>query len=48
MNMPILTLNDWEEMNEKFLYDTFMEWSHQPWNWEKLTFEYWKREICGN
>jgi hypothetical protein len=45
-DLPILTLNDWEEMNEKFLYDTFMEMSHKPWNWEKLTFEYWKKEIC--
>lgn len=46
-DLPILVLNDWDEMNEKLLYDTFMDMSHKEWNTDKLTFEYWKREICG-
>jgi hypothetical protein len=46
-DLPILVLNDWEEMNEKFLYDTFMEMSHKEWNMDKLTFEYWEKEITG-
>ena len=46
-DLPILVLNDWEEMNEKLLYDKYMSMSHNNWNWDKLTFEYWKKEING-
>lgn len=44
-DLPILFLNDWEELNEKFLHDAYFEIKNKKWNMEKLTFEYWKREI---
>lgn len=47
-DLPILFLNDWEEMNEKFLYDSFMEMSYKEWNMDKLDFNYWKDEILAS
>jgi len=44
-DLPILFVDDWEEISEKFLHDSFMEISRKAWNMEKLTFEYWKNEI---
>lgn len=47
-DLPILFLNDWEEMSEKFLHDSFMEISSKEWNMDKLTFEYWENEIMAS
>ena len=44
-DLPILFLNDWEEMEEKTLYNAFMDMSRKEWNMDKLTFQYWKNEI---
>ena len=46
-DLPILFLNDWEELSEKLLHDAFMDMSRKEWNMDKLTFEYWRHEICG-
>ena len=37
-DLPILFLNDWEEMEEKTLYDAFMDMSRKEWNMDKLNF----------
>jgi len=46
-DLPILFLDDWEEMTDKFLHDSFMEISRKEWNMDKLEFEWWKRKITG-
>ncbi len=46
-DLPILFLDSWEELTEKFLFDKFMEFSRKEWNMEKLNFEYWKKLILG-
>lgn len=47
-DLPILFLDSWEQMEEKFLYDSYMQIRSKYWNLEKLEFEYWKDEIMGN
>lgn len=44
-DLPILFLDDWEEMNEKFLHDSYFKIKDKKWNMEKLNFEYWENEI---
>jgi len=46
-DLPILFLDSWEEMSEKFLFDSFMEMSRKEWNMDKLNFEYWKDVISS-
>jgi hypothetical protein len=47
-DLPILFVDDWEEITEKFLYDAFMRIKEAKWNLEKLTFEYWRNEIINS
>ncbi len=47
-DLPILMLDDWGELTDRFLHDNFMEMSQKEWNLEKLNFEYWKRLITGS
>lgn len=47
-DLPILFVDDWSEITEKFLYDSYMMMAEKKWNIEKLKFEYWKRLILGN
>lgn len=46
-DLPILFLDSWEEMNEKFLFDSFMEMSRKEWNMDKLNFEYWRDYVLS-
>jgi hypothetical protein len=47
-DLPILFVDDWEEITERFLHDEFMRIKDTKWNLEKLNFEYWQNEIIGN
>ena len=47
-DLPILFLDDWEQMNDKYLHDTYMEMSLKEWDLKKLHFEYWKNEILAS
>jgi hypothetical protein len=47
-DLPILFIDDWQEINEKFLHDMFMDMSMRKWNMDKLNFEYWKNEIVSS
>jgi len=47
-DLPILFLDDWEQMNDKYLHDTYMEMSLKDWDLKKLHFEYWKNEILAS
>jgi hypothetical protein len=47
-DLPILFIDDWDEINEKFLHDSFMEMSRKEWNMDKLNFEWWRKKITGN
>lgn len=44
-DLPILFVDDWEEITERLLHDSFMRMTSETWNLEKLTFEYWQNEI---
>jgi hypothetical protein len=44
-DLPILFINDWSELTEKFLADEYMKITSAPWNIKKLEFEYWQNEI---
>jgi hypothetical protein len=44
-DLPILFVDDWEEITQRLLHDTFMRFTDMKWNLEKLTFEYWENEI---
>ena len=44
-DLPVLFLDNWEQMNQKFLYDSYMSIKEKRWNLDKLNFEYWRDEI---
>jgi hypothetical protein len=46
-DLPILFVNDWEEVNEGLLNDVYSTFQNKTWNLEKLTFEYWKNKIIN-
>ena len=45
MDLPILCVNDWEEVTEPYLKEMNIQMHGRKWNWSKLTFEYWKQKI---
>jgi hypothetical protein len=44
-DLPICFVDDWEEINERFLNSELQRIVNQKWNLSKLTFEYWKTKI---
>lgn len=46
-DLPILLVDDWEEVTEEFLEAAFPMFQKQTWNRNKLTFEYWKNKILS-
>jgi hypothetical protein len=44
-DLPILIIEDWEQITEKFLHDSFMQMAEKIWDIRKLTFGYW-RDKC--
>lgn len=44
-DLPICFVDDWEEITEEFLRDEFIRITDKKWNFQKLTFEYWKKRI---
>jgi hypothetical protein len=46
-DLPILLVDDWEEVTEEFLEAAFPMFKTQTWNMKKLTFEYWKNKILS-
>jgi hypothetical protein len=44
-DLPILWIDDWNEINEDFLLREYDRIANQLWNLEKLKFGYWKRRI---
>ena len=44
-DLPILFIDDWEELSQKFLHDSFMDIAGKKWNTKKLDFDYWKHEL---
>ena len=45
--MPILYINEWEEINEDLLNGMYELYHNGEWNKEMLTFGYWKDKIYG-
>lgn len=46
-DLPILFVDSWDEINEKFLLDSYMRITEEKWNLNKLNFEYWREKING-
>lgn len=44
-DLPMLFLDDWEEMTDKYLHDSYMEMSRKVWSLAKLDFNWWRKEI---
>jgi len=44
-DLPILFIDDWLEINEKFLYDEYNRITDKKWNLQKLDFGYWENRI---
>lgn len=44
-DLPILFIDDWEEITERFLHDEYMRIVDGKWNRDKLWFSWWKNEI---
>jgi len=47
-DMPILYVNEWEDITEGFLNDMWPMYENGDWDKEKLTFEYWKNKITND
>jgi hypothetical protein len=46
-DLPILFVDDWEEITEPFLLSHLNRIENSTWNMEKLNFNYWKNRIHG-
>lgn len=46
-DLPILFIDDWNEITEKFLHDEYMRMHNLEWNFEKLNFDYWENKIIN-
>lgn len=44
-DLPILFIDDWDELSEKFLHDNYMRIVNETWNTQKLDFDWWKKEL---
>jgi len=44
-DLPICFINDWEEVNQKFLQNEFIRIKTKSWNMEKLKIGYWIDKI---
>ena len=44
-DLPICFVDDWSDINEKFLNDEYDRISNQNFDLSKLNFEYWKEKI---
>jgi len=47
-DLPILFVNDWEEITEELLVKEYQRIKKTKWNLDKLSFDYWKNRINGN
>ncbi|HSX10507.1 MAG TPA: hypothetical protein VLF94_02165 [Chlamydiales bacterium] len=43
--LPVVVIQDWTEVTERFLRQTYEEMSQKTYNYEKLTMAYWKKLI---
>lgn len=43
--LPIVIVDDWSEVTEEFLNDKYIEFNNRNWNWDVLTFCWWKEKI---
>ncbi len=48
-DLPILLIDDWEELTEEFLKDKYnqMMGGSRSWNYDKLKMSYWKNLILS-
>jgi hypothetical protein len=44
-DLPILFINDWEEITYDLLNDKYEEINNQTWNYDKLKIDYWEKFI---
>ena len=46
--LPIVVVNDWEEIEEIKLLNAYCDLHYSAWNHQMLTFEYWKNKILSH
>jgi len=47
-DLPILFVDDWEEVNEIFLFEAYKSMTNKKWNRDMLKFSYWKDAIINS
>jgi len=47
-DLPVLIIDEWDELTERFLHDKYMEMAERQYNREKLWMEWWKNEIINS
>jgi hypothetical protein len=45
IDLPICFVNNWDEITEDFLNSEYERINNIEWNYDKLTFSYWKEKI---
>lgn len=45
--LPVLNVNDWNDINETLLLNTINQFKETNFNYQKLTLDYWKRKIAS-
>jgi hypothetical protein len=45
--LPVLIVNEWEDITEQLLTDTVIEFKHKKFNYDKLTLAYYKNIILS-
>jgi hypothetical protein len=45
IDLPILFINNWEDITENLLLNKIDHFYNTTWNLEKLFFNYWKKRI---
>jgi hypothetical protein len=46
--LPILFINDWDEISEDYLNSKYDEFINKNWNFDKLKLNYWTNFILQN
>jgi hypothetical protein len=44
-DLPVLFVNDWNEINQQLLDDTIDRFKNRVFNYDKLTLKYWKERV---
>ena len=47
-DLPVLFVEDWSDINQQLLDDIIEKFKNMPFNYDKLTLDYWKQRVFSN